>query len=148
MIEKDRPEPLYVRLARAVGFEVRDAGRDCDGQCVSAAPEDGSFPHPRVRSEPHRHEKWEYWYMPDFGDAGDGDFVDVPGLSWEWVGPMIEKYRIDLAAFPVSGGIEWRAVAWRPFGRPEISRQERDNTLLAAVARLIVKLAAEGKLEP
>jgi hypothetical protein len=64
--------------------------------------------------------------------------------DWEETGPLIEKFVIELTAFP--GG--WRATAWRPFAIPQTVTRADGTTALEAVCRLIVELGRAGKLAP
>lgn len=68
-------EPLHVRVARALGFTVRDGRRMCRQQCVGQYPTEGGLPPMPRAGEPHFHGGWEEWLQID---EADGEWEPIP----------------------------------------------------------------------
>jgi hypothetical protein len=147
--------PLNVKVAEALGFQVRDDSRyGCRCYCVGQAIVDGPFPLPHDRA-PHNHIEWKYFreysYVEDGDDAGDWEPVPPYGddstEGWACTGPLVDVYVSELGHRPAAHTErQWYAVSRGVNPAMPGLESGTGRHAPAAVAKLILILAESGRL--
>lgn len=136
--------PLAVRVGIALGRRIRrvewthTAGRN---DVLATCFMEESFPMPTVTTPPpHQHVGFEVWAPYEY-EPTDGDWTALADYPTQWAatGPLIEKYRVALSPTSDAAGT-WVGTLDRPY-------RYLEKDILRGVCRVIVDLAAAGKLE-
>lgn len=118
-------KPLHVRVAEALGCQLRTDGHNWGCYC------DEGFLHSGASMSP--------------------PYINHYDTDWSATGPLIEKYEIAIGRWAQRDRGYWAAhwqPAWADCGIPYEASNAEAPTPLVAVCNLLLALHAAGKLKP